>query len=258
MKRLVVTADDFGLTRGVTDGIVEAHRNGIVTRTSMIAAGRAFDYAVEQAHANPTLGLGLHFTLVEEQAVSDPKVRLPDSYAGVVLGRIPPTFIEAELRAQIRKCTGAGLKLTHIDSHQHVHALPSILRIVLRVAEENGIRRIRLPLDSPSFGHLAKAGLCLLARYDAFRHPGRFVCDRMVGLVESGSLNEAALLRILDSVRAGTTELVCHPGREDAACRDNYAHWGYHWENELAALISPKVRERLRTNGIELCHTLGE
>ena len=249
MKRLVVTADDFGLTRGVTDGIIEAHCNGIVTRTSIIAAGRAFEYAAEQAFAHPKLGLGLHFTLVEERSVSNPAVRLPASYAGVVLGRIPSSFVEAELRAQLRKCAEAGLIIGHIDSHQHVHAMPSILRIVLRVAEEHGIRRIRLPLDSPSLRSPAKTALCWLARWDAFRYPGRFVCDRMVGLFESGSLNESALLRTLDSLCDGTTELVCHPGKADEA---EYSHWHYHWADELAALTSPEVRECLRSNGIEL------
>ena len=252
MKRLVVTADDFGLTPGVTDGILAAHRDGIVTRTSIIAAGRAFDYAVLQARAHPALRLGLHFTLVEEQAVSDPRIRLPKSYVGVVLGRVPLSFVEAELRAQLRKCLDAGLTLTHIDSHQHIHALPSIMQIVLRVAEEHGIRRVRLPLDSPSLRSPAKSALCWLARYDAARNPGRFVCDRMAGLFESGSLNEAALLRIVDSLGEGTTELVCHPGNADAPCREHYAHWNYHWEDELATLTSPKVRERLRLHSIVL------
>lgn len=252
MKRLVVTADDFGLTPGVTDGILAAHRDGIVTRTSIIAAGRAFEYAVEQARAHPSLGLGLHFTLVEEQAVSDPRVQLPKSYGGVVLGRVPLSFVEAELRAQLRKCLDAGLTLTHIDSHQHVHALPSIMGIVLRVAEEHGIRRVRLPLDLPSLRSPAKSALCWLARYDAARNPGRFVCDRMAGLFESGSLNEAALLRIVDLLGEGITELVCHPGHADALCREHYAHWNYHWDTELAALTSPKVRERLRLHSVVL------
>jgi predicted glycoside hydrolase/deacetylase ChbG (UPF0249 family) len=252
VKRLVVTADDFGLTAGVTDGILEAHRHGIVTRTSIIAAGRAFEYAVEQARAHPRLGLGLHFTLVEEQAVSEPKLRLPKTYAGVVLGRVPLAFVEAELRAQLAKCLDAGLTLTHIDSHQHVHALPSIMRIVLRVAAEHGIRRVRLPLDSPSLRSPAKSALCLLARYDLARNPGRFWCDRMAGLFESGSLDEEALLGIVDSLGEGTTELICHPGRADAPCREHYAHWSYRWDDELAALTSANVRERLRANGIEL------
>ena len=274
MKQLVVTADDFGLSKGVTDGILEAHRNGIVTRASIMAAGSAFDYAVEQSRLHPRLGLGLHVTLVEEVAVSDPKQiptlvdsegRLPSSYSalisGVMLGRIRLAEIETELRTQIRKCTDAGLKLTHIDSHQHVHTLPSILRIVLAVADEHGIRRVRLPLDSPSRlgarGHsryFAKTALCWIARYaaDKVRHQGLFAYDRMTDLFESGALNEDRLLNILDTVTPGTTELVCHPGKEDSACRENYAHWGYRWEDELNALTSPAVREQVRVNRIQL------
>ncbi|MEO5924859.1 MAG: ChbG/HpnK family deacetylase [Bryobacteraceae bacterium] len=274
MKQLVVTADDFGLSKGITDGILDAHRNGIVTRTSIMAAGTAFEYAAEQARLHPRLGLGLHLTLVEETAVSAPEHipslvdsegRLPSSYStlvkGVMLRRIRLVDIETEVRAQIEKCTRAGLRLTHIDSHQHVHTLPSILRIVLRVAEEHGIRRIRLPLDSPSRfgarGHsrfLAKSALCWIARYgaDKVRNQGLFSYDRMTGLFESGALNEERLLNILDLIKSGTTELVCHPGKEDSACRENYAHWGYQWEEELNALTSPLVREQVRVNGIQL------
>lgn len=252
MKRLAVTADDFGLTRGVTDGIIEAHRSGIVTRTSIIAAGRAFDYAVEAARANPGLAVGLHFTLIEERSVSDPARRLPPTYVGVVLGQLPLAFVEAELRAQLGKCAAAGLSLTHIDSHQHVHTMPSILEIVLRVAVEAGIQRVRLPLDSLQLASPAKSALCLMARLARSRYPGRFVCDRLAGLHESGALDEAALLRIIDGLGEGTTELVCHPGKADADCHEHYAHWGYHWDDELAALTSPKVRERLRANSIDL------
>ena len=274
MKRLVVTADDFGLSKGVTDGILEAHRNGIVTRTSIMAVGQDFEYAAEQARLNPRLGLGLHLTLVEENPISRPAEieslvgsdgRLLRSYSalvsGVVLGRIRLADIETELRAQVRKCTGAGLRLTHLDSHQHVHTLPSILSIVVKIAEEHGIQRIRLPLDSPTRkgarGHpryLAKSALCWLARYDAasVRDRGLLPCDRMTGLFESGALTESRLLNILDSLTDGTTELVSHPGRPDAACRATYAHWEYQWEEELKALTSPAVRERIRTNGVEL------
>jgi chitin disaccharide deacetylase len=274
MKRLVVTADDFGLSNGVTEGILEAHRNGIVTRTSIMAGGRSFGYAAEQARLHPRLALGLHFTLVEEFPVSAPERipslvdsagRLPDSYAGlvsgVVLRRIRSADIETELRAQLRKCMDAGLEITHIDSHQHVHTLPSILRTVVRVAAEHGIRRVRLPLDSPSrpgargnSRYLAKSALCWLARSGAgqVRSRGMLACDRMTGLFESGVLDEARLLNILDTLPDGTTELVSHPGREDAVCSENYAHWGYHWDDELRALTSPAVQERMRKNGIEL------
>jgi predicted glycoside hydrolase/deacetylase ChbG (UPF0249 family) len=120
---------------------------------------------------------------------------------------------------------------------------------------------VRLPLDSPSrFGarghsrYFAKAALCWIARYgaDRVRNQGLFSYDRMTGLFESGALNEDRLLNILDTVTSGTTELVCHPGKEDSACREDYGHWGYQWEEELTALTSPAVREQVRVNGIQL------
>jgi len=274
MIRLLVNADDFGLCRGVTEGIVEAHRRGIVTSTSIIASGRDFAFAVDQAHANPALGVGVHLTLVEERPVTDPAVigtlvrpdgRLPRSYAtlvaGAAAGRIRRKHIEAELRAQVDKVVAAGLKPTHLDSHQHVHALPSIFRMVVAIARDYGIRWIRVPRDSPlrpgAFAggqFLSKAALCLLARYDVYAsgRSGFSACHRMVGLFESGNLTEPRLLRILAHLPDGTAELVCHPGKDDIACSQAYAHWRYHWETELAALSSERVKDTLRARAIQL------
>ena len=274
MKQLIVNADDFALSRGVTEGIIEAHRRGIVTSTSIMAPGSAFDYAVEQARLHESLGVGVHLTLVEERPVCHPgdigtlvqrNGRLPMCYtellSGLLLGRIRLQHVEKELRAQVAKCAGAGFRLTHLDSHQHVHALPSILRMVLDIAGDYGIRGIRIPRDSPrrrgAFRcdrFLGKAALCLIARYDARALRNRRVsaCDRMAGLFDSGTLTEDRLLRILGRVSDGTTELVCHPGRVDLACRETYSHWGYQWEAELDALTSESVGDILRAKNIEL------
>lgn len=272
MKRLIVNADDYGLCKGVVDGILEAHQRGIVTSTSVMASGSAFDYGVEQARLNPKLAIGVHLTLVEERPVSanpgtllQSEGRLPASYtallAGILTRRIRLSDVERELRAQVEKCLSAGLRPTHLDSHQHVHALPSILRIVLKMAKEYRIGRVRLPLDDPGRAgamrgdrFLQKTALCWLARYDAgkFLNKEIHVCHRMMGLFESGALTESRLLGILDEMPEGTTELVCHPGRQDEACQETYAHWGYHWETEQLALTSTAVRARLHSRGIEL------
>jgi chitin disaccharide deacetylase len=258
MKRLIVTADDFGLTHAITDGIVCAHREGILTHASIMPVGRAFAYAVEQARSCPGLGIGLHFTLVEERPLSSASTlvtndgHFPKAYGallkGVVLGRIRTQDIETELRAQVEACRAAGLELTHIDSHQHVHVLRSILHVVVKVARECGIPRVRLPIDSPwrtgvrtNPNFVAKAVLCGLARYGRRMTDSFVMCDRMFGLFESGALDEAALLRIIAVLPEGTTELITHPGFAEPL----YAHWHYEWENELAALRSPRVRAAL-------------
>ncbi len=268
-KQLLVNADDFGLTEGMTDGIIEAHQRGIVTSTSIIASGAAFEYAVRQAHHNQSLAIGVHLTLVEELPVSDPKDiptllrrngKLPRNYtellSGLVLGRIQSEHIEHELRAQVVKCLNAGLRPTHLDSHQHVHTLPSILRIAIRTGEEFEIPGMRLPRDSPPhhFASLQKSLLCMMARWDArYLRTSRFAtCDRMAGLFESGALSETELLAILERLPEGSTELVCHPGKGDRSSEMSYAHWRYNWEAELNALTSRRVRDVLRSENIQL------
>lgn len=273
MKRLLVNADDLGLSEGVTDGIIEAYERGIVTSTSIIAAGTAFGHAVKQVLSHKGLGVGVHLTLVEEQPVSDPadipslvqpNGKLPRNYtqllSGVLLGRIRSEHIERELRAQVVKCLDAGLTPTHLDSHQHVHALPSIFRIVIRSAEDFHIGGIRIPRDSPApavfwrEGFFEKTALCLMAHWDAHLLSGRplYTCDRMAGLFDSGALSELRLLEILENLQDGTTELVCHPGKEDAKASAKYAHWHYDWKTELNALSSEAVRDAVRARGIEL------
>ena len=274
MKRLLVNADDFGLCRSVTDGIIEAHRRGIVTSTSIMAGGADFDYAMQQARECPGLGVGVHLTLVEElpvcaadqiRSLAQGDGRLPRNYAallsGVALGRIRLAEIEAELRAQVEKCLRAGLTPTHLDSHQHVHALPAILRIVLKIAAEYSIPGIRLPRDARgrasgarNGGTLTKSLLCLLASFDARAFPlDRFsICDRMAGIFDSGSLSEDRLVKILERLTEGDTELVCHPGTEEGPAMERYAHWKYHWRTELAALTSEGVRAMLQERKIVL------
>lgn len=260
MKRLLVNADDFGLSVPITDGIVEAHARGIVTSTSIMANGTAFDYALERSRELPHLRVGLHWSLVEEPWLTTGTVLSPGygHFAkSFVTGAIRKEQVEQELRAQLARCREAGLPLAHIDSHQHVHALPGLWQVVTQTAQEFGIPRIRVPLDSPlrrgvlrSSRLVGKTVLCLISEFarGTVRAAGIRTCDRMAGLFESGSLDEHKLLAIVDGLLEGTTELMCHPGYTDA----KYAHWNFRWEDELRALTSPAVRARIEQLGIEL------
>jgi hopanoid biosynthesis associated protein HpnK len=274
MRQLLVNADDFGLCQGITDGIITAHQHGIVTSTSIVASGRGFVDAVVQARGNPKLGVGVHLTLVEEYPVAAacdiPTLtqgdgRFPKNYAallpGLLLGRIHLKDVEREFRAQIEKCINAGLTPTHLDSHQHVHALPPLFRMVLRLAREYGIYGMRLPRDSPRWrgkfpcdGFAQKYALSFLARGDAFafRDPSAKTCQGAAGIFDSGVLSEERLLAIIDRLPEGTTELVCHPGAGGAESATLYGHWHYNWETELAALTSAAVKTRLTVRQIEL------
>jgi chitin disaccharide deacetylase len=274
MKQLLVNADDFGLCQGITDGIIAAHQSGIVTSTSIVASGRSFADAVAHARANPKLGVGVHLTLVEEYAVAAPRDiptliqsdgRFPKNYAallpGLLLGRIRLKDVEREFRAQIEKCLNAGLEPTHLDSHQHVHALPPLFTMVQRLARAYGIRGMRIPRDSPRWrgnfrcdGFAQKYALSLLARADALAFPDQSIhkCHGAAGIFDSGVLSEERLLAIIDRIPEGVTELVCHPGAGDAQSAALYGHWQYNWQTELAALTSSAVKARLQAKQIEL------
>ena len=150
MKRqLIVTADDAGLHRGMTDGVIRAHREGIVTACSIVANGAAFDDAVERLRDTPSLEVGVHLTLVEERPLT--AMRFPRKYTSFVplylARRISMAVIERELRAQIEKVLATGLTITHLNGHQHLHMLPSIFPIVERLALEYKIPYLRRVID---------------------------------------------------------------------------------------------------------------
>lgn len=269
-KKLLVNADDFGLSSAINEGIIKAHTDGIVRSASIVASGQAFDEALALSRLRPELGVGVHLTLVEEAAVATPRLvptlapkgMLPESYGkllkGVITGVIRLSDIEREFRAQIEKCLNSGLKLTHLDSHQHTHAFPNIFALVARLGREYGITGIRIPRGYPRFGNRAadrfigKCVLCALAHTDAILipRPDCFTTDYFAGLFESGNLTEPAALHILRGLKAGTTELVCHPGCEDDSLK--YASWNERRQRELATLISPRVKDAIERLQIEL------
>ena len=160
MKKLILNADDFGMTRGVNEGIVRAHREGILTSTTLMANGDAFDDAVERARENPELGVGCHMVLVGGKCVApresvaslvDASGTLPDSLplfvARISSGMIRGEEIERELRAQIAKIRAAGIEPTHLDTHKHTHAHPRVMEVLGKVAKECGIMRVRKPIE---------------------------------------------------------------------------------------------------------------
>ncbi len=232
LKQLIVTADDAGLDPGMTAGAIEAHRNGIVTACSIVANGLAFDDAVERLREAPSLSVGVHLTLVEERALTTGEP-LPRNWMRFVLSRRGD--IERELRAQIEKVLTTGLRVTHLNSHQHLHMM--FFPLVERLAAEYGIGYVRNVRDRGGPFGVRK----LIFR--AIEKPGRAT----IGVVEAGHLTSSRIIRLLDFVE-GTTELVVHPGLDVGG----YAHWGYEWDEETRALCDPRVRDALDARGIQL------
>jgi chitin disaccharide deacetylase len=269
LRTLVVTADDVGLHPGMTLGALRAHDQGIVTACSVVANGRAFEDAVERLRDRPGLDAGVHLTFVGgERPLSPPEQARsllgPDGAflpgfrafaARYFLGRIDAAELEAELRRQIERLLAAGLRLVHANSHQHLHVLPRVFEIVLKLAEDYRIPWVRIPRDpavslsprSLEIGILNRIGRQARRRLDggAIR-----TADRTVGVLDAGHLTPERLLRILGGVE-GVTELVCHPGVGDGELAGAY-DWEYGWDEETAALCDPGVKEGLRDRDIAL------
>jgi predicted glycoside hydrolase/deacetylase ChbG (UPF0249 family) len=268
--RLIINADDFGFSEGVTRGIIEAHAAGSVTSTSMMANGIDWENAVRFARATRTLDVGVHLNLVQGR----PLLRVPsltDARTGelyslgalarrAIAGRIDADELAAEVRAQIERVRQAGIAVTHLDSHRHAHVLPGIFPVVCRVAIESGIRAIRIarePLRVNAFRAGATARkLVLIAALRAARalplDSALVTTDHFRGVSLQGGTHFARGLRsALDTLGPGSTELMVHPGYVDEAlaAQDPYTTPR---AIELAELTSPGVRERLARGDIEL------
>lgn len=241
-RALIVTADDVGLHPGMTEGAIRAHREGIVTACSVVASGRAFDDAVARLRDVPTLEVGVHLALVEERPLT--AMRFPRKYT-TFLPRYPflrTAVIERELRAQIEKVLATGLRVTHLNGHQHLHMLPRIFAVVRRLARDYSIPYVRIVDDRGGTARgLSIAALSFLGR--RARTAG-LTNDRTIGVANAGHLGD--VVPLLEHVE-GVTELVTHPGISVGGY-----DWGYAWDAETRALCDPRLREELTRRGIEL------
>jgi hopanoid biosynthesis associated protein HpnK len=288
--RLIVHADDFGLSEAVNRAVIASHENGIVTATSLMAGGDAFEHAVSLAKACPTLDVGVHLTLTEQHCVARPEtvrslvdadgklaphaIRFAKRY---LRGEIALAEVRTELDAQIRRVIDHGLAPSHLDGHQHVHVLPGIARVVAELARTYGIRAVRCPAERlrgymlrDLAGGKNQTGSTTLTGRSALSGARRVVeqlllgglsvlaplralrrADRFVGFYFGGRLNEHNLRTVLEHLPPSRTiELMCHPGLDDPA--SVYSHWNYAWAEEAAALSSPRIRELLDARGVRL------
>lgn len=284
MRRLIINADDFGLTSGVNRAIVEAHESGIVTSATLMANGSAFDEAVSLAQARPRLGVGCHVVLVDgvplvrqtaTDSLLDPRSRTAGSprfreglgkFAALALfGRLAPEEIEAEVTAQIGKVQSSGIAVTHLDSHKHTHMFPSVFRPLLRAARARGVRAVRNPFERVRSSQLAARpdlwrrwtevgilrGLAKQFR-ESVRQADMTTPDGTFAIVATGSLDERLLRRMIEHLPEGTWELVCHPGYNDADLQNVRTRLRESREQELRILTSQSTRDLLAANGVEV------
>jgi predicted glycoside hydrolase/deacetylase ChbG (UPF0249 family) len=283
MKRLIVNADDFGLTQGVNRAIVACHERGIVSSATLMATGACFEEAVALASAMPGLSVGCHVVLVDgEPLLPAGEVRsllapgttrfyhsIGEVLAAVARGRFNAGELEAEATAQMARLRHAGVAVSHFDAHKHTHMFPSILKPLLRAATANGIASVRNPFEAPgavsmreAFGNrtlfVRKAETTLLRaalRGSWLRavHNARFATtDGSLGVAATGTLDAARLRSMLRQMPPGTWELVCHPGYNDRELAKVRTKLRESREVEMAALQSITLDELREEFGAEL------
>ncbi len=283
LKRLIVNADDFGLSPGVNRAVELAWRDGILTQASLMSGGGAFDEAVDIARRNPGLQIGLHLTLVQGTPVLPPE-QIPGLLGAdgcfpgnpVAVGmrlffdRAIRAQLRAEIEAQILKIKETGLPLSHIDGHLNIQMHPTVFELLQELMPLHGITSFRITRErlrhnlthdrsrvaGKAVERLIFGALSNHAQPDLQRL--NIVCAAEVkGLLNSGRMTEAYLLAILEHLDPGLTEIYFHPGclpdAEISRRMPDYRH-----VDELQALTSPQVRQRLQELGISLCNYRGE
>lgn len=256
-RRLIVTADDFGLHAEINAGVEEAHRRGILTHASLMAGGPAVKEAIRLARELPRLGVGVHLTV--KSPVSGTPLHYGAFLRHMATRRLTVLKIRRQWREQIAFLRGQGVTLTHMDSHQHLHLFPPLFSVASALAREHGIGRLRVPFSLVSMEGarllprlLLSAGVAsslLLARRG--RRPP--YAEHFRGFDVSGRLTTARLLRIIRALPPGVTEIMCHPG-QDTARLEQRLGWGYHWDEELAALTSQQAWAAVRDLRVQLAY----
>jgi chitin disaccharide deacetylase len=238
-RYLIVNADDFGFTRDVNRGIVDAHQNGVLTATTLMANGDAFEDAVRLAGQTPTLDVGCHLVLVQGDSVLTRKPLPPgpkELIGALLAARLDPYL---EFKAQIEKLLRAGVRPSHLDTHKHTHVLPAVLSAVMRVAQEFSVHFIRLPFDS---------GWALVRPFERWyrrkllqRKLGS--TDHFLGFRLTDHLSEETLAQTVRTLPVGWTELMCHPGYLGDELRVARTRLKQERQRELNALTSVRIRE---------------
>ena len=277
-KNLIINADDFGIHQYVNKAIIEGHNLGVITSTSIIAQGNAFDNAVFLAKFCPNLKIGIHLTLVGEKLLekstkgssllSSNANKLRNGHTEFIkdylFGKIKLIDIKRELKAQVQKVLDSdiGSNITHFDSHQHLHVLPGIVDIIIDLALEFNIKKVRVPSESIFFfgdykanigrivGRTGLSCLAMLARRK-FKMAGISSPDNFFGMLAGGNLREELLSNIIDKLPNGVSEVMVHPGFDDIILGKTF-NWKYNWESEFQALKSRKIKEKIQNGRINL------
>lgn len=271
MKRLIVTADDFGAAVAVNEAVERAHRDGILSAASLMVAGNAAGDAVTRARNLPSLRVGLHLVLVEGRPVL-PASAVPDlvdasghfrtdmARAGAAMFFLPRVRrqLAAEIEAQFAAFDATGLRLDHVNAHKHFHLHPTIAGEIVKCARRHRVKGARVPLEPQDVlarieNHKASGVVALTAPFAKmlrarFRRAGIAAPDSVFGLAWSGAMTTDRLKGLIRQLPDGLTEIYTHP----ATGAYPGSAPGYQYEGELAALTDPQVRGLLAEQGVRV------
>ncbi len=278
MKFLIVNADDFGLTTGVNRAIIEGHTRGVITSATLMTNMPAFDEAVRLAKENPSLGVGLHFNVTQGKPVANPSTvgslinDRGEFFGGsevlakkLLIGKLRIDQVIVELRAQIEKAFDAGLRLTHIDSHKHSHALPQVCAAIVETISDYGIGAVRLPrerwffngqnrtlkLASQGVGALVLAQFCRMSAAK-LRQSDVKTTDAFFGIAQTGFWTRQWLLALIKRLPEGVSELMCHPGYDDDQLKTVETRLRESRAEEFRLLTDPEIIETMRRRDVRL------
>ncbi|HEY5365361.1 MAG TPA: hopanoid biosynthesis-associated protein HpnK [Casimicrobiaceae bacterium] len=254
IKRLIVSADDFGLSHEVNEAVERAHRDGVLQAASLMVAAPSTQDAIRRARALPKLRVGLHLVLVNGRPILPaaqvrPLVDRDGAFAGDLVRAGVSFFfrpgsrraLEAEIRAQFEAYARTGLPLDHVNFQNHMHVHPTVLSTLLRVGRDFGMRAVRIPAE-PGDAAFLRPWLALMRR--RLHRAGISTNDSVLGIRYSGHMTRERVLALLDEVPPGVTEMYFHPATRAWAGIDPQIA-GYDFAGELDALTSPDVRAKI-------------
>lgn len=270
-KQLIVNADDFGRHELINSAVEKAFNKGCLRSTTLMAGGEAFENAVEIAKRNPSLGVGIHFTLANGNPVLSP-AEIPSLVTSTgqfhnnyieflklfLQGKIVLDEIRKELSAQLEKIQRTGLNLTHFDSHQHLHHIPRIIDITIDLAKSANIKAMRVADTKIFDGKLdslgqfvGRLGLGTLSKFaKRLAHKSDIITpEHFTGIVAGESVSGSFVDNLIDNLKDGTTEIMIHPGIDNKILTE-YCQWDHDFEEELKAVTSPEIIQKLKDKNI--------
>lgn len=262
MKQLVVNADDFGFTMDVNAGIVEAYQRGVLTATTLMANGAAFQDAVRLQRENRGLDVGCHLVLIGGRSLLDRNREFPLTI-GQLLEALTRRTLRPydELRLQVAKILDAGIAPTHIDTHKHTHLFPPVLNAVAEIGEEFGIHWVRRPFDLPITPDgtpwtrrvVSRCMRLLQGRfYRVLARHGCRTTDHFAGFQMTGRYTASDVVALIKMLPEGSTEFMTHPGHCGPELVASATRLKSSRAEELAALTAPEVRTALEESGVRL------